>query len=66
MTTKQVSTPKEAAAAINNPASEWTARRALQRIGLTSAVKQKKNNIIREKCIGASQVFQSAQKLERR
>lgn len=42
MTNKQVKTPKQAAAAINKPVSEWTARRALRRIGLVSAVKQKK------------------------
>lgn len=42
MMTKQLSTPKEAAAALNIPVSEWTARRALQRIGLISAVNQEK------------------------
>lgn len=35
-------TPKQAANAINKDVSEWTARRALQRIGLVAAVKKKK------------------------
>lgn len=39
---KDTKTPKLAAKAINKNASEWTVRRALRRIGLVSAVKQKK------------------------
>lgn len=35
-------TPQEATLAINKPTSEWTARRALKRIGLIASVKQKK------------------------
>lgn len=35
-------TPKQAADALNKNVSEWTARRALHRIGLLSAVKKKK------------------------
>lgn len=42
MISKPKTTPKEAAIAINKSVSEWTARRALRRIGLTASVKQKK------------------------
>ena len=41
LTSKQVEIPKQAAAAIGKTVSEWTARRALRRIGLISAVNQK-------------------------
>ena len=34
--------PKETALALNKKVSEWTARRAVKRIDLVSAVKQKK------------------------
>lgn len=46
MSRQLVKTPKIAAAAINKPVSEWTARRALRKIGLVSAVKQKKTRAI--------------------
>ena len=42
MIAKPKTTLKEAAIAIGKAVSEWTARRALHRIGLTAAVKQKK------------------------
>ena len=53
LTSKQVKTPKHAAATIDKPMSEWTLRRALLRIDLTSAIKQKKNQRCQKKCRGS-------------
>lgn len=42
MTIRKKTTPKQSALTMNTPVSEWTARRALHRIGLIAAIKQKK------------------------
>ena len=43
MIAKPKTTPKEAAIVFGKPVRDWTARRALHRIGLTAAVKQNKS-----------------------
>lgn len=57
LSSRQVKTPKQAAAAINKPVSEWTARRALRKIGLISAVKQKKPALSEKKCEGSAKIL---------
>ena len=62
LTFKEVKIPKQAASAIDKPVSEWTARRALCKIGLISAIKH--NSVVRKKCVGSSLILQGTQKLE--
>lgn len=42
-------TPKEASQIINKPTSEWTARRALKKIGMVASVKKKKTSPFKKK-----------------